>query len=85
MRSHRILRLFVLALAGASLAACGSSRFERTASGGGIGAAAGVGVAAIAGAPILAGAAVGAVGGAVVGAVTDECQIDLGPRRPKNC
>lgn len=85
MRSHRILHVAALAALAVTLAACGSSRFERTASGGGIGAAAGVGVAAIAGAPILAGAAVGAVGGAVVGAVTDECQIDLGPRRPKNC
>ncbi|PTW58866.1 hypothetical protein C8N35_109171 [Breoghania corrubedonensis] len=74
----------VLAVAG-GLAGCGSSPMERSVSGGGVGAAAGVGIAAIAGAPILAGAAVGAAGGAVIGAVTNECQIDLGPRRPKNC
>ena len=85
MRTNSIFRLVILAGVGLSLAACGSNRMERSASGAGIGAAAGVGVAAIAGGPILAGAAVGAVGGAVVGAITDECQIDLGPRRPKNC
>ncbi|AXS41378.1 hypothetical protein [Breoghania sp. L-A4] len=85
MRNNSVFRLVVLTGLGLSLAACGSSRLERSASGAGIGAAAGVGVAAIAGGPILAGAAVGAVGGAVIGAVTDECQIDLGPRRPKNC
>lgn len=85
MSINKVFRIIVLATLSFSLAACGSNRFERTASGAGIGAAAGVGVAAIAGAPILAGVAVGAVGGAVVGAITDECQIDLGPKRPKNC
>ncbi|MEI2383685.1 hypothetical protein [Breoghania sp. JC706] len=74
----------ILAVVG-GLAGCGSTPMQRAASGGGVGAAAGVGIAAIAGAPILAGAAVGAAGGAVVGAITNECQIDLGPRRPKNC
>ncbi len=85
MSVNKSFRFVVLAALGLSLTACGSSRFERTASGAGLGAVAGVGVAAIAGAPILAGVAVGAAGGAVIGAMTDECQIDLGPKRPKDC
>lgn len=67
------------------LAACGSSRFERGASGAGIGSLAGAGVAAVAGGPVLVGAAIGAAGGAAVGVLTSECDVDLGPQRANSC
>ncbi|WP_321333024.1 bacteriocin [Breoghania sp.] len=76
--------LVILAVAG-SLAGCGSTPTQRAVSGAGLGTAAGVGVAVVAGTPLLTGAAIGAAAGAVAGAITNECQIDLGPRRPKNC
>ncbi|MXN63462.1 hypothetical protein GR183_00970 [Stappia sp. GBMRC 2046] len=85
MRAKPILNTLAICGLALALAACGSSRFERGASGAGIGGLAGAGVVAAAGGPILAGAAVGALGGAAVGALTSECDIDLGPQRPNRC
>lgn len=60
-----------------ALSACGTSKSDRAASGGLIGAGAGAVVGSMTGAPVT-GAVVGAVVGSTVGAVTDPQQIDIG-------
>ncbi|HUB96073.1 MAG TPA: hypothetical protein VL993_09155 [Stellaceae bacterium] len=69
--------LIALALAGFTLAACGTTTGDRGLSGAGIGAATGAVAGAMVGAP-LAGAAIGAGAGAAVGAATTPSQVDLG-------
>jgi osmotically inducible lipoprotein OsmB len=69
--------ILAFALAGLTLAACGTSTGDRGLSGAGIGAATGAVVGAMVGAP-LAGAAIGAGAGATVGAVTSPSTVDLG-------
>jgi osmotically inducible lipoprotein OsmB len=69
--------LIVLALAGFSLAGCGTTTGDRGLSGAGIGAATGAVVGATVGAP-LEGAAIGAGAGAALGAATSPSQVDLG-------
>jgi len=69
--------IIVLALAGFTLAGCGTSTGDRGLSGAGIGAATGAVAGALVGAP-LAGAAIGAGAGAAIGAATSPSNIDLG-------
>src|ERR1700722_4541313 len=69
--------LIALALAGVTLAACGTSTGDRGLSGAGIGAATGAVAGAMVGAP-LEGAAIGAGTGAAVGAMTSPSAVDLG-------
>lgn len=72
------LKIGVAALALLALAACGESRFERGATGAGLGAAGGaVGGALLGGDPATGALLGGAVGGAT-GAFTDKDDIDLG-------
>lgn len=59
------------------LAACGTTKEDRAASGGLIGAGAGAVVGSTVGAPVT-GAVVGAAAGATAGALTDPDKIDLG-------
>ena len=59
------------------LAACGTSKEDRAASGGLIGAGAGAVIGSTVGAPIT-GAAIGAGAGATAGALTDPDKINLG-------
>jgi len=67
----------VVALAGLTLAGCGTTPGDRGLSGAGIGAATGAVVGAMVGAP-LAGAAIGAGAGATVGVATSPATVDLG-------
>ena len=60
------------------LAACGSDKGDRIASGTGIGAAAGAVVGAVTGLTVLEGALIGAGAGAIIGGVTDEDTVDFG-------
>lgn len=69
--------IIALAVAGATLAGCGTAPGDRGLSGAGIGAATGAVVGALVGAP-LAGAAIGAGAGAAVGVATTPAQVDLG-------
>ncbi|HXQ54143.1 MAG TPA: YMGG-like glycine zipper-containing protein [Stellaceae bacterium] len=69
--------IIALALAGVTLAGCGTSVGDRGLSGAGIGAATGAVVGAMVGAPLV-GAAIGAGAGATVGAVTSPSAVDLG-------
>lgn len=59
------------------LAACGTSRTERTLSGGALGAGVGAGAAALTGGSPWAGAAIGGAAGAVTGYATRPDQINL--------
>jgi hypothetical protein len=69
----------VLALTVVSMvAACGSSRTDRTLSGAGIGAAGGAAVGAVTGGNPLTGAILGGAAGAAVGGLTDEDDFNLG-------
>lgn len=58
--------------------ACGSSKGDRAASGGAIGAGVGAAGAAVTGGSVLAGGVLGGAAGAVAGALTDDEDIDLG-------
>jgi osmotically inducible lipoprotein OsmB len=69
--------LIALALAGVTLAGCGTSTGDRGLSGAGIGAATGAVAGAMVGAP-LEGAAIGAGAGAAIGATTSPSTVDLG-------
>jgi osmotically inducible lipoprotein OsmB len=66
-----------MAIAGLSLAACGTTPGDRAVSGGLIGAGAGAALGAAAG-NAGAGALVGGVAGAAIGALSDPCDLDLG-------
>lgn len=69
----------VIALTVASMvAACGSSRTDRTVSGAGIGAAGGAAVSTVTGGNPLTGAILGGAAGAAVGGLTDEDDFNLG-------
>ena len=69
----------VLALTVVSMvAACGSSRTDRTLSGAGIGAAGGAAVGAVTGGNPLTGAILGGAAGAAAGGLTDEDDFNLG-------
>lgn len=72
------MRILILATA-AFLAGCGSSQFDRIATGAGAGAGTGA-VVGLLGGPIgvAVGAAIGAGAGAVAGAVTGPDQVNLG-------
>ncbi|HXZ02901.1 MAG TPA: YMGG-like glycine zipper-containing protein [Stellaceae bacterium] len=70
--------IIALALAGATLAGCGTTPGDRGLSGAGIGAATGAVVGALVGAPLV-GAAIGAGTGAALGAATSPSTVDLGP------
>ena len=75
----RIFTNVVAALALASMvAACGSSRTDRTLSGAGIGAAGGAAVGAVTGGNPLTGALLGGAVGAAAGGLTDEDDFNLG-------
>lgn len=75
----RTFSSLVIALTVASmLAACGSSRTDRTLSGAGIGAAGGAAVGAATGGNPLTGAILGGAVGAATGGLTDEDDFDLG-------
>lgn len=67
----------VVALAGVTLAGCGTDPGDRGLSGAGLGAATGAVVGAMVGAP-LAGAAIGAGAGAAAGLATSPNAVDLG-------
>jgi osmotically inducible lipoprotein OsmB len=69
--------IIALALAGVTLAGCGTTPGDRGLSGAGIGAATGAVAGAMVGAPLV-GAAIGAGAGAAVGAATSPSAIDLG-------
>jgi osmotically inducible lipoprotein OsmB len=69
--------LIAIALAGMTLAGCGTTTGDRGLSGAGIGAATGAVAGAMVGAP-LEGAAIGAGAGATIGAVTSPSAVDLG-------
>lgn len=69
--------IIALALAGATLASCGTAPGDRGLSGAGIGAATGAVVGALVGAPLV-GAAIGAGAGAAVGVTTSPSAVDLG-------
>jgi len=69
--------IIAIALAGCTLAACGTTTGDRGLSGAGIGAATGAVAGALVGAP-LAGAAIGAGAGAAIGATTSPSTVDLG-------
>jgi osmotically inducible lipoprotein OsmB len=72
-----IRSIIAIALAGMTLAGCGTSVGDRGLSGAGIGAATGAVAGALVGAP-LAGAAIGAGAGAAIGAGTSPSAVDLG-------
>ena len=75
----RTLTNLVIALSVASMvAACGSSRTDRTLSGAGIGAAGGAAVGAVTGGNPLTGAILGGAAGAAAGGLTDEDDFNLG-------
>ena len=69
--------VFIAAAAILALAACGTTRADRAASGGLIGAAGGAAIGAAAG-NAGAGALAGGLAGAAVGAATDPCTLNLG-------
>ncbi|NCT40254.1 MAG: hypothetical protein GW778_01135 [Alphaproteobacteria bacterium] len=73
----KFLTIILLSFASLSIAACGSSKTDRSLSGGGIGAGVGAAGAAVTGGSVVTGAAVGAAVGAATGALTDEDDIDL--------
>ncbi|MEQ9181052.1 MAG: peptidoglycan-binding domain-containing protein [Nitratireductor sp.] len=72
------MRAIAVILIAGLLAACGSSKGDRTASGAGIGAGAGAVVGAVTGLSILEGVLLGAVAGGATGFLTDQDVIDLG-------
>jgi hypothetical protein len=72
------LKIIMAAAAVLALAACGESRFERGATGAGIGAAGGAVGGALAGGDPATGALLGGAIGGATGAFTDEDDIDLG-------
>ena len=76
---RRLLSMAMLAGLALALAACGSNRLDRSATGAGMGALAGAGAGALLGPlGVTAGALVGAGAGAGVGLATTPNQIDLG-------
>ncbi len=75
----RTLANLVIALTMATMvAACGSSKTDRTLSGAGIGAAGGAAVGAVTGVNPLTGAVLGGAVGAAAGGLTDEDDFNLG-------
>lgn len=75
---HKIMPLILLAIAGLSLAGCGTEPGARAFSAGTIGAGAGAIIGTIAGIGPAAGAAIGGGVGAVAGAAIDPSTINLG-------
>lgn len=71
------LRPLILVPCLMALAACGTTKEDRAASGGLIGAGAGAVIGATVGAPVT-GAAIGAGVGATTGALTDESNVNFG-------
>jgi osmotically inducible lipoprotein OsmB len=69
--------IIAVALAGLTLAGCGTTPGDRGLSGAGIGAATGAVAGAFVGAPLV-GAAIGAGAGATIGAATSPSMVDLG-------
>lgn len=70
--------LWVVAVLGSALTACGNLPEERALSGAGIGAGAGAALGAVTGMSVATGAIVGAAAGAATGALTDKEQVNLG-------